>query len=93
MSTVFLDEVENCATALAGHRAAILFNFSLTERQIPICLLNRQNPIKQHNNFYKFTPVGLKSSLLGCCLQMLFICHLKYLDKNSTTSLLDISSG
>ena len=36
MSTVFLDEVENCATALAGHRAALLFTFSLSERQIPI---------------------------------------------------------
>ena len=31
MSTVFLDEVENCATALAGHRAAILFNLNLAE--------------------------------------------------------------
>ena len=26
MSLPFLEEVENCATALAGHRAAILFN-------------------------------------------------------------------
>ena len=32
MSLPFLEKVKNCATALAGHRAAILFNFSLTER-------------------------------------------------------------
>ena len=43
MSTVFLDEVENCATALAGHRAAILFTFSLSERQIPIVCLIIEN--------------------------------------------------
>ena len=43
MSTVFLDEVENCATALAGHRAAILFNFSLMERQIPIYLIDKNS--------------------------------------------------
>ena len=29
MSLPFLEEVENCATALAGHRAAILFNLNL----------------------------------------------------------------
>jgi len=29
MSTAFEEKVKRCATALAGYRAAILFNFSL----------------------------------------------------------------
>ena len=50
MSTVFLDEVENCATALAGHRAAILFTFSLSESQIPIYAKQRTWRDEYENN-------------------------------------------
>ena len=46
MSTVFLDEVENCATALAGHRAAILFNLKLTERFIILRQYRKENDVR-----------------------------------------------
>ena len=48
MSTVFLDEVENCATALAGHRAAILFTSSLPAFFRLYPLYNRHSVIQKN---------------------------------------------